>query len=99
LAPLFVERNIDLFGARNAVYLLVSKQMKDIVVKVNCSPVNSSHPDKSKLGGEQPLSPGARSNPSLGNRRDGIPAQLSGGNVARHSDPEQATTKVTGPGD
>jgi hypothetical protein len=56
------------------------------MVKVICSPVNSSH-TSSKLSNKMPLSPGARSNPM---RRDSVPGQPAGSQVSRGSnkDPE-----------
>jgi hypothetical protein len=39
-----------------------------------CNPANSRHPDKNKLGGGHPLTPGARSTPGRG---DAVPAQPS----------------------
>jgi hypothetical protein len=59
-------------------------------MKEVCSPANSGHTGPGKIGGGQPLSPGARSNPSSGNRRDSVPDQPSGRQVSRGSnkDPE-----------
>jgi hypothetical protein len=48
----------------------------------------------SKVGSGQPMSPGARSNPSRG-RTDSIPARPSYG-ASRHS-AEPAELKITGP--
>jgi hypothetical protein len=55
----------------------------------------------SKVGSNQPLSPGARSNPSRdsGPQTDSVPAQSS--HTSRHSEPPlpAATTTVVGPED
>jgi hypothetical protein len=57
----------------------------------------------SKVGSNQPLSPGARSNPSLGpgQRFDSVPSQPLHGGASRHpEDPlPAATTTVIGPED
>ena len=63
-----------------------------------CSPANSRHPGNT-LGGGQPLTPGARSNPSRGERSqaDSVPSQPS--HTPRHSEPPAASLKVVGPED
>jgi hypothetical protein len=52
-----------------------------------CSPINThySGPSNLRSGSNQPMSPGARSNPS-GNRRDSVPPQPSGRTVSRGSE-------------
>jgi hypothetical protein len=57
-----------------------------------CSPVG--HPG-SKVGSGQPLSPGARSNPSRG-RSDSLPQQPSHARVSRNAE-EPGELKITGP--
>jgi hypothetical protein len=64
-----------------------------------CSPV--SRPG-SKVGSGQPLSPGARSMPGAGDRRDSVSPEPSHGTVSRGAEPEpplRETTKVVGPED
>lgn len=55
----------------------------------------------SKVGSNQPMSPGARSNPSRGGgaQTDSIPTQSPHGRVSRHSEDPllTATTTVVGP--
>jgi hypothetical protein len=51
----------------------------------------------SKVGSNQPLSPGARSSPSRGVSADSIPAQNPHGGASRHSTEEPSTTKIVGP--
>jgi hypothetical protein len=58
----------------------------------------------SKVGSNQPMSPGARSNPSLGSgqRFDSVPSQPTHGGTSRHSEEPPlpaATTTVIGPED
>ena len=54
----------------------------------------------SKVGSNQPMSPGARSNPSRGGgpQTDSVPPQSSHGGTSRHSE-EPAAVKVVGPED
>jgi hypothetical protein len=59
-----------------------------------CSPVTRKG---SKVGSGQPLSPGARSNPSHG-RTDSIPPQPSYARVSRNAE-EPAELKIVGPED
>ena len=65
-----------------------------------CSPVSRKG---SKVGSGQPLSPGARSNPSRseGPKFDSIPPQPTHGGTSRHSEPPipSSTTTVIGPED
>ena len=65
-------------------------------IKDVCSPV--SRPG-SKVGSNQPLSPGAQSNPSRARATaDSIPRQSSHDRVSLHSDPEKgAQVTVVGP--
>jgi hypothetical protein len=51
----------------------------------------------SKLGGAQPLSPGARSNPSRGERIDSIPSQPTQGRVGHSNGEEGSTVTIVGP--
>jgi hypothetical protein len=57
----------------------------------------------SKVGSGQPLSPGARSNPSRGTgpQTDSVPPQSTHGGTSRHSEPplSGSTTTVIGPED
>lgn len=59
-----------------------------------CSPV--SRPG-SKVGSGQPLSPGARSNPSRGERMDSVAPQPTHGRVGHSSGEEGSTVTVVGP--
>jgi hypothetical protein len=60
------------------------------------SEVNSPVQRKgSKVGSSQPLSPGARSNPSRGERIDVVPPQPTHGRVS-HGE-EGGTTRIVGP--
>lgn len=65
-----------------------------------CSPVSRPGSKVGSMSG-QPLSPGARSNPSraAGAQFDSVPPQPThgGGTVSRHQEPLPATTKVVGP--
>jgi hypothetical protein len=63
-------------------------------IKEICSPV--SRPG-SKVGSGQPLSPGARSNPSRGPRMDSVPRQLAHGRVSHSSGEEGSTVTIVGP--
>jgi hypothetical protein len=54
----------------------------------------------SKAGSPQPLSPGARTNPSRGSvSTDSVPSQPARGGASRHSEPPipAASTTVVGP--
>jgi hypothetical protein len=54
----------------------------------------------SKVGSGQPLSPGARSNPSRGPvSQDSVPPQSSHGGTPRHSEEPSASMTVVGPED
>jgi hypothetical protein len=57
----------------------------------------------SKVGSNQPMSPGARSNPSRGSgpQADSVPPQSSHVGTSRHSEPPlpSSTTTVVGPED
>jgi hypothetical protein len=69
------------------------------MVKIVESPVTRKG---SKVGSNQPMSPGARSMPGAGDRRDSVPAQPAPGTVSRGAEPEpplRETTKVVGPED
>jgi hypothetical protein len=57
-----------------------------------CSPVSVKG---SKVGGGQPLSPGARSNPSRG-RSDSLPSQPTNVRDSRNAE-EPAELRITGP--
>jgi hypothetical protein len=59
-----------------------------------CSPVNRKG---SKVGSPQPLSPGARSDPSRGGRTDSVPDQPSHARVSRSEDGEGGEVTITGP--
>jgi hypothetical protein len=61
-----------------------------------CSPVSRKG---SKVGSNQPLSPGARSNPSIleGPRFDSVPPQPARARVSMGSNEEPASVTVVGP--
>jgi hypothetical protein len=59
-----------------------------------CSPVTRKG---SKVASGQPLSPGARSNPSRGERMDSVPAQLIHGRVGHSNGEEGSTVTIVGP--
>jgi hypothetical protein len=65
-----------------------------------CSPISRKG---SKLSSGQPLSPGARSDPSVADRRDSVPSQPKHGTASRHStEPEPSlhrTPHGMGPGE
>jgi hypothetical protein len=63
-------------------------------ISETCSPV--SRPG-SKVGSAQPLSPGARSNPSRGERMDSAPPQPAHGRVGHSSGEEGSTVTIVGP--
>jgi hypothetical protein len=70
------------------------------MVKEVCSPVTRPG---SKVGSGQPMSPGARSMPGAGDRKDSVSPQPAHGKTGRHSaEPEpplHQLTKVIGPED
>jgi hypothetical protein len=59
-----------------------------------CSPVSRKD---SKVAGEQPLNPGARSNPSRGEGMDSAPPQPTHGRVGHSSGEEGSTVTIVGP--
>jgi hypothetical protein len=62
------------------------------------SEVNSPVQRKgSKVGSGQPLSPGARSNPSRGETMDSVPPQPTHGRVGHSSGEEGSTVTIVGP--
>ena len=63
-----------------------------------CSPVSIKG---SKVGSGQPMSPGARSNPSRGSgpTTDSIPPQSPHGGASRHSEEPSGSMEVIGPED
>jgi hypothetical protein len=76
----------------------IDKRWRTPMAEVN-SPVNRKG---SKVGSNQPMSPGARTNPSRGGgpQTDSVPPpQASHGGASRHSTEEPGTTKVVGPED
>jgi hypothetical protein len=63
-------------------------------IKEVCSPV--SRP-ASKVGSGQPISPGARSNPSRGERMGSVPPRPTHGRVGHSSGEEGSTVTIVGP--
>ena len=64
-------------------------------ISETCSPVSRAG---SKVGSGQPLSPGARSNPSRGTRPDSVPLQPSHARVSLSSNAQEpAEITIVGP--
>jgi hypothetical protein len=63
-----------------------------------CSPVSRK---ESRIGSNQPTSPGAKSSPSRGSgpQADNIPPQPSHGGASRHSEEPSGSMEVIGPED
>jgi hypothetical protein len=63
-----------------------------------CEVVSSITRKGSKVGSGQPISPGARTNPSRGPvSQDSVPSQPSHGGTSRHSEEPSASMTVVGP--
>jgi hypothetical protein len=90
LAPGSVQQLLDRAGAASLSCCLSMEV--PMPIKEVCSPVSGPG---SKVGSGQPLSPGARSNPSRGERIDNVPPQPTHGRVG-HGE-EGSTVTIVGP--